>query len=210
LLRYLDRSELANGFANRFLIFASKRGRVLPDGESTPDAVLAPLAGRLRAVYEWATKKPRLLRRDADASELWHEIYGDLSEGRPGLLGCITNRAEAQVLRLSVLYAALDCSESIRGHHLLAALAVWEYADASARWVFGNATGNPDADAVLALLRENDGEMKREAIVKALSGHVYGRRLDRALAMLEAVRLAKKVKAPSTGGRPAEVWRVVA
>lgn len=207
LLRYLDRSELANGFANRFLVFASKRGRVLPDGESTPDGVLGPLATSLSQVSTWASR-PRRLRRDPDASAIWHDIYADLSEGRPGLVGCVTNRAEAQVLRLSVLYAALDCSEAIRAEHLLAALAVWKYADSSARWVFGRATGNPDADVVLSLIRGESGEMKREAIVKALSGHVYGRRLDRALSVLEGAGLLLRVKAPSTGGRPPEVWRV--
>lgn len=206
LVRYLDRSELANGFANRFLFFASKRGRVLPDGEGTPDGVLVPIAEGLRAVLTWA-EHPRRLRRDTAASEIWHDVYEDLSEGRPGLVGCVTNRAEAQVLRLSVLYAALDCSEQIRAEHLMAALDIWKYAEASAKWVFGQATGNPDADAVLAQVRDAGGEMRREAIVKALSGHVFGQRLDRALLMLEAASLLVKQKVP-TGGRPSEVWRV--
>src|SRR5829696_6504311 len=48
LLRYLSRTELASGFANRFLWIASKRGRLLPDGEAVPDTVLAPLAARLK------------------------------------------------------------------------------------------------------------------------------------------------------------------
>jgi hypothetical protein len=207
LIRYLDRTELANGFANRFLFFASKRSRVLPEGESAPLEVLTPVAEQLREVCEWGST-PRLLHRDDEAATLWREMYAELSEGRPGLIGSVTNRAEAQVLRLSVLYAALDCSERIRSEHLMAALAIWKYADASAGWVFGNATGNPDADAVLALLRANGGEMERGAIVKALSGHVFGGRLDRALGILKEAGMMTSAKV-ATGGRPSEAWRVI-
>ena len=70
-------------------------------------------------------------------------------EGAPGLLGAATNRAEAQVLRLSVPYALLDRSARHPPEHLLAALAVWRYAEASARWVFGDALGDTIADAIL-------------------------------------------------------------
>ena len=38
----------------------------------------------------------------------------ELSEGPPGLVRCRDVRAEAQVLRLSLLYALLDCSETIQ------------------------------------------------------------------------------------------------
>ena len=113
LLRYLDRTEVASGFMNRFLLCAARRAQVLPDGEGVPDAALAPLADELRDVVDWA-KEPRLLRRDDVARGMWHAVYEQLSEGAPGLLGAATNRAEAQVLRLSVLYAILDRSEAHR------------------------------------------------------------------------------------------------
>jgi hypothetical protein len=45
--------------------------------------------------------------------ELWHDHYPTLSQARPGLHGASTSRAEAQILRLSALYAALDCSSTI-------------------------------------------------------------------------------------------------
>ena len=53
------------------------------------------------------------------------------------MLGAATSRAEAQVLRISVLYAILDKALWIRPEHLLAALAVWEYAERSARKSWG-------------------------------------------------------------------------
>jgi hypothetical protein len=67
LLRYLDRTELASGFANRFLWFCSRRAQLLPDGERVPDEVIAPLTAKLGRAIEWASIAPRVLRRDAEA-----------------------------------------------------------------------------------------------------------------------------------------------
>ena len=41
------------------------------------------------------------MRRDAEAQVMWAEIYDELSEGKPGLFGAITARAEVQVMRLA-------------------------------------------------------------------------------------------------------------
>ena len=46
-----------------------------------------------------------------------------------GMLGAVTSRAEAQVVRLSCLYALLDSSKVIRRQHMTAALAVWRYCE---------------------------------------------------------------------------------
>jgi tetratricopeptide (TPR) repeat protein len=76
------------------------------------------------------------LRRDDEASSLWHSIYEELSEGRRGLVGAVTSRAEAQVMRVACIYALLDRSEAVTRDHLNAALAVWQYCAASARYIF--------------------------------------------------------------------------
>jgi hypothetical protein len=203
LLRYLSRTELASGFANRFLWVASRRGQLLPDGEAVPEAVLAPLAAKLKDVQDWARAR-RQLRRDADASALWIGVYPSLSNGRPGMLGAATNRAEAQVLRLSVLYAVLECSDMIRAEHLKAALAVWRYADQTSLWLFGDALGDPVADTVLTALRQR-GEMSRDDIVNLLQRHPGKARVDQALDLLRGLGLAQ-MERRQTGGRPREVW----
>jgi hypothetical protein len=58
------------------------------------------------------------------------------------------------VLRLSSLYAAFDCSTTVRVDHLRAALALWDYCFASARYILGDATGNPIADRIREALRD--------------------------------------------------------
>jgi len=205
LLRVVDRSDLVNGFANRFLWMLVRRAKLLPHGESVPDQVIAQFAQRIAECAAWA-RDGHVLRRDAEADDIWEEIYGQLTEGRPGLLGAITSRAEAQVLRLSVLYAILDRSLTITAEHLLAALAVWRYADASAEAIFGDAIGDPIADTILAALRRR-GSLTRTDIGNLLSRHGDRHRIEAALASLVAAGLAESSMNRDTGGRPQEVWR---
>ena len=152
LRRLLTETESANGFGNRFLWLAVRRSKCLPEGGNIQSENLNNLVMRLHAAIEFARNAGEVTRGDA-ARELWRIVYPELSEGKPGLLGAITARAEAQVLRLSCIYALLDCSTTIRPEHHRAALAVWNYCDRSARWIFGTATGDSNADRILIALR---------------------------------------------------------
>ena len=183
---------------------AARRARLLPEGDGVPGDALVPLAERLAAARAWA-RQGHVLRRDDEARTIWHEVYADLSRERAGMVGLATNRAEAQVVRLSVLYAALDRSPVIRAEHLTAALAVWRYCEQSARWAFGDATGDPTADTILSALRRA-GELDRQDIYELLGKHVNRSRIDAALGLLLAAGLVR-MRRQATGGRPREVWR---
>jgi hypothetical protein len=207
LRRYLDRTEAANGYGNRHLWLAVKRARVLPDGGRIQDVDLAPLVYRLTQAVENARHVTELCRNEA-ASRAWHVVYPKLSEGGLGMVGALTSRAEAQVMRLACLYALLNCSAVVRGEHLTAALALWDYADASVKWIFGNALGDPGADAVLQALQMNPGGLSRQQI----SEEVFFRnrsasQINRALGVLVSHGLAHSEKDEHDGpGRPAERW----
>jgi Protein of unknown function (DUF3987) len=136
LKQYLDRTEAANGFANRFLFVCVRRSKLLPEGGCLPDSGLAPVARQIKDAIA-AARRIQGVRRDDEAALLWRTVYGELSEGRPGLLGAVISRAEAQTMRLAMLYALLEGSSLITAAHLQAALAVWEYCEASARWSSG-------------------------------------------------------------------------
>ena len=117
----------------------------------------------------------------------------------------MTGRAEAQVLRLSLLYALLDGVGVIRAEHLLAALAVWEYAEASARYIFGDALGNPIADRVLDQLRTAPEGLTRTEIRDLFGRHGKGSDIDIALRTLVEMGLVRREHV-DTNGRPAERW----
>lgn len=205
LVRYLDRTDLANGFANRFLMIAARRQKLLPKGGNVPPYMLNDYADRLLEVMAWADES-RFLERDALAEEMWAAVYGPLSEGGPGLLGAATARAEAQALRLQVAYALLDRSDTIRPEHVLASLAVWDYAKGSARWVFGDALGDTIADAILEAVAAR-GELTRTDISNLFSRHVERSRIERALVSLVSTHRVSLFRDTSTGGRPREVYR---
>jgi DNA replicative helicase MCM subunit Mcm2 (Cdc46/Mcm family) len=139
------------------------------------------------------------------ARELWVEVYGGLSEGKPGLFGAATSRAEAQTVRLASLYATLDRSRTIERSHLEAALALWRYAEASALFIFGDATGDAVADRIAAALEEESDGLTRTDLFHVFGRHRSRDRIDEALALLERLGRVRSERA-ETGGRPAERW----
>lgn len=205
LLRHLDQTEVANGLMNRFLICCARRSKYLPEGGSMSNEEISTLARELALAVEFG-KESRELRRDAEARKLWHDIYPDLSEGRPGLFGALIARAEAQVLRVSMLYALLDRSDAIRREHLEAARSVWRYCEDSARHIFGDALGNPVADEILRALRANPSGLTRTEINDLFGRHRSKNYIGGALSMLMQRGLAKSTT-ESTQGRPVERWR---
>jgi hypothetical protein len=207
LKRYLTETEYANGFGNRFLWVCAKRSKCLPDGGALDKNILQPLIRRLQKALSFANKTGKMLR-DHEARKMWDQVYPELSEGLPGLLGSITSRAEAQVLRLSMIYALLDCSQIIRVEHLKAALAVWKYCMASAEYIFGDDLGLPEADEILRALRESPEGLARSDISALFRHHKTAAQIQNALAALKERRLVE-MRLVETNGRSAEVWEAV-
>jgi hypothetical protein len=111
-------------------------------------------------------------------------------------------RAEAQVTRLSALYSVLDRSALIRPEHQAAAVAVWEYCEASARYIFGEKLGDPVADEILGALRHTPDGLTRTEIRNLFSRHKSKAEVGRALDVLVQQRLASCRPMVDTGGRP--------
>src|SRR5262249_13831189 len=99
----LPDGELANGFANRFAFVCVGRGGWLPGGGTPRPALIAGLGGRLAAALAVAGRAFPYVR-DPGAAEGWEELYPTLTEGKPGLAGAVTSRAEVQVMRLAAIY----------------------------------------------------------------------------------------------------------
>jgi hypothetical protein len=199
----LRRNDMANGFANRFLFFLTKRSKLLPFGGHVDDEALAALGERLKQAVEFAKNTSRVTMTDA-AAEAWAQTYPELSADRPGLLGAVTARAEAQVIRLALIYALLDSSDKIDTVHLGAAMAVWAYCDHSAQLIFGDIVGNPVADDILSALQRNPAGMTRTDISNLFGRHRTSE-IGPALTLLVRLDRARSEERP-TGGRPVETW----
>ena len=205
LLRLLTETEQGNGFANRFLWVLARRSNVIARPKGIPPEVLIPLVARLREAFEFASTVEEI-DLDPNAGEMWEAVYPDLSEGKPGLLGAVISRGEAQVMRLACVYALLGCSRLIDSDHLKAGLALWEYTEASARFIFGDRIGDPGADRILSAL-QTQGEMTETEIHELFKRNVKAAQIHTALGFLQdSGRVAPGMR--ETDGRPAIIWRI--
>jgi hypothetical protein len=205
LAQNLDPTDAHNGFANRCLWTRVHRSQCLPSGGALATHELTPITQQLREALDWAATTDTVLHRDQAAESLWEECYPDLSQARPGLFGAATSRAEAQVLRLSAVYAALDRSSLITVPHLQAALAVWEYCSASASELFGTSTGDLTADRIKLAIEESKDGLSRKQIRSLFHGHVTSDRIEAALEQLMSLGVLTHHLLPGRG-RHINVW----
>jgi hypothetical protein len=203
----LDGVEQINGYVNRFLWVCTRRSKFLPRGGRLSTVNFGPLIRCLRGSVDFAREVAEM-SFDDDAGSLWDGVYEGLETGRTGLLGKVTQRASPYVLRLSCLYALLDCSATVRREHLVAALALWKYCEDSARFIFGERTGDRLADDVLRALREVEIDgLTRTDISNLFGRNLSAARIGGALASLEESGLAHSRSERVEGSkRPVERW----
>ncbi len=207
LCRLIEANEASNGFCNRFLWVCVKRSKTLPEGGQFHEATIAPLTKRIQKAVQFGRAGGEITRNE-DAAAMWRQVYPELSEGKPGLLGAVISRAEAQVMRLACLYALQDMSYVVQPEHLTAALALWEYCEASARYIFGQRLGDPIADELLTALRKHQHGMTRTEIRDWFGRNRKAHEIDRGLSLLAKRGLARQEDSQS-GGRPVERWFAV-
>jgi hypothetical protein len=208
LRRRLDATEIANGLANRFLFIWVERSKRLPSGGSMPRDELEALGVEVRDAIKHARKLGTLHRSPA-AEALWSFIYNAIDDDVHGVVGALLARAEAQLLRLSVVYALLDGSSVIEVRHVEAAQAVWDACEQTIVRVFTEQESDPFVIRRLLTALHNaglcglDGTAQRDLF----SRHLPGSRLAAARWELERRGLATTVL-ETTGGRPRIVTRL--
>ena len=204
---FLNGNIAHNGFANRCLWACVRRSQYLPNGGDFPAANLSGVVAEMRRALVFASTAKYPFARSHAAQQLWEDRYFDLSQGGFGLHGAATGRGEAQVLRLSALYTALDATNMIEQPHLQAALAVWDYCSAAAGVLF---VAQPE-DRVAATIRNaiegNASGLSRDDIRKLFSGHVESATIDAALEQLTINGTIVSRTSP-TGGRPRTTWEI--
>jgi hypothetical protein len=207
LNRYLNQTDLFNGFANRFLFLSVQRSKLLPNGGGIPEKEMSLLAKHLKESVKFA-KRQREISLSRNAASLWEQKYPQLTADIPGLVGEVTSRAEAQVRRLALIYALMNQSRKVRTNHLLAALEFWRYCNESAHFIFGGRSPVTVQDKILEVLRWTSKGFTRTEISEALQRHVSSAAITQALHELRERGLAR-TKTLHTSGRSAELWLAV-
>lgn len=212
LLADLTATDAQNGFANRFLWLCVRRSKLLPFGGDLGDNELLAMADVLRAAVKDGRGLGRLGLTDA-AREAWVGVYESLTTGEPGLVGTLLGRGAPYAMRIAATYAALDAAPAIDRPHLRAALALWGYADASVRHIFG-ATARPAANeayrrTILAALvggRLSQTEISNDIFGGNLRPPEPHASLD---ALLGAGLIARTFERPASGrGRNITFWEL--
>jgi hypothetical protein len=205
----LSAGEVEGGTVNRMLIILSRRSKELPDGGNLPDTVRKECARKIGIALKDAKSRLGPMTRTDDADVLWREHYPRLVAAKPdGWFASATARSQAQVLRLSVAYAMLDGSTVIAIGHLLAALALWDYAESSARVLFaevGYEVRQADSEKVVAFIAEHGEVTRNDLCDKLFSKHKKSHEVDVILQpLISSGRLIHTIV--KTDGRPKTVY----
>jgi hypothetical protein len=204
LQRLLTTTDRNNGFANRFLWVCARRSQLLPWGGNVDSVALDELAAKASHVISLSMHYGKC-GWVPDAASMWAKEYGRLSSGKTGLAGAMSARAEAQTLRIALIYAVMDGCNNVDVYHLRAALEVWRYCQDSVDYCFGSASGDTTADRILNMLASTP----EGASLTQISAH-FGRNkskdeLQRALDTLKTTGKAR-LELRKTGGRAAVIW----
>jgi hypothetical protein len=211
---HLTHEKLGGGLINRFLPILVRRWQLLPEG-GKPDIFEPSDLQEIEDAISFGKKKRQIglsAVREEDygvsAKELWYEVYEELSEPSPGLLGEATARSEAQVRRLAMIYAALDLSEEVEVVHLMAALTVWAYVFESCKMLFGGKIGDTLSDDILDALKDaGDAGMTQSEIHELFSNNKRVSLIRAALNQMESEGWIHHKKEKSGGpGPPTLRW----
>ncbi len=202
--------DIANGFLNRFLCVEVQRPHLIdwPDDHGPLVGVLAQnLVDASISVPsgEW--------KASLDARDLYREWYVETEKWRelqPERVADALARGSANLLRLSLIYAALDGSNDrkVELEHMNAAKAVIDYSATSTYRVFGPGRAGNDRKILEALGSAPDGEMTRVDLHrKVFQNHITKQDLDAALSSLaiggHIITITQK-----TEGRDASIIRL--
>lgn len=204
----LAKSDVHNGFANRFLWVYAQREKRIAFPERMPNERVQPLAIKLaESLHKVALLGGKVITFDAKAKQYYSEAYlaGHLDGGDSGVYAAVTTRAPAYVQRLALIYCLLDGEQCIRFEHLEAATMLWQYCQDSARFVFDEAKPNPLLERITNALK--DKPLTQTEISHALQRHVSAAQISAALEQLQVLGRVE-CELIKGKGRPSKVWKL--
>jgi hypothetical protein len=206
LFRYMGVADVFGGLFNRILWCCSRRSKILPFGGQLPKGEFDRIVNCTRAALDFASKVG-MVELSRQSKALWQEEYVRITNAADvaPLVDAVTARGEAQVRRLSMIYAIADMSPIVKLQHLRAGLEVWRYCNDSAQYIFERTKGPSLTQKIIQLLPVAGLGLSRTQISHALSGHSSSSEIKQALDDLQTRNLAKSQKIV-TAGRSAETW----
>ncbi len=213
LKKYQDSTDLFNGFSNRFLWTCVRRSKLLPEGPEIPEQVYTKLTLELADVLKWVkelTPANRKFKRSDTASKVWEKVYELLNDDvQGGKTGGAISRSDAMVIRLSLIYAVLDKTNTIKPEHVMAALAVWQRCQQSVEYFFSEDSGSdPVEEKIIDGLK--DGPLSQSEIYRDIfQSNMSAKRIASALQSLSAKSKVKCEEIKPEQGRKKKIWSLI-
>lgn len=196
----ISKSDLSNGFANRFIWAYVEMTQVLPFSKSLKDSEFLPIVKKVQEVISWVENLTKFqIVWDEDAKDTWESAYSDLVKDFDGVLGTVTSRAAPQVIRLAILNAIMDRSIKIKKQHLESALVLWKYSLKSADFIFGNKMDGKVQNTILVNLEINAEGLTKTKIHKLFNNHSSKSVIDSTLSYLLQIGKITKTIIPTKG-----------
>jgi hypothetical protein len=209
LRKRLDQTDNTNGFSNRIMWLVVSRAKIVacppPINWQNHPAILQTL----HDIKANLTAHRRSFTWQKETLRDWIDYYEAKKDSGAGMLGPIIARSAPHVLRLSMLYAALDASVLIRSEHLKAAIAFVAYCERSAQWIFQERTGDKVADKIIWNLERRPNGMTRGEIQRDLfSNHCHETTLNMALSVLVSSNLIELSHEKGRNNKAVERWKI--
>ena len=202
--KLLTSTDIANGFANRFMMVWSARQKVVDDPQPTPEHLIFNFAQRLAAAVQaaWQRHDKPVLLSDA-AKSRWKVIRRDLeARSRATNVASLMARCDTYVRILAAAIALINMEQVVESRHLDAALAWVDYWEDTANFCF-TAAAEYDSmiqaktvsdEIVAAILKHGGKSVARSIVFNEVTNR--GKRKDRPNAVLERAVTALQNEAP--------------
>jgi hypothetical protein len=206
LKHLMSESDLHNGLSNRFLWACVRRTKKLAFPKPMDDDKVYQIAIKLSEALK-KSELEALVELTPDALHFWNIQYHIVSSDKPGLLGSITARSEAYVLRLSLLFCLIDGLDAIEVKHMQAAIDLIGFCNDSVEFIFSTpADSDENTDAGKLLKALADKSLTQTEVSKLFNGHKNRKDLSTMLTDLQALN---KIESKQQPGSKTIIWEKI-
>lgn len=205
--KYLSYEDKHNGFANRILWACADVPHIIPMPQPSDAIVESQFVDRLNDLVSHA-KTVGQIEIHKDALPLWWNLVmkeSSASQSRLDEIKPLLTRGRAQMLRLASVYALLDGESFIREVHLEAAYAIWQFCEASTKFIFLGDGLSFDEKKLESALRANGKKGLTETEISKLLKSRGGAEIRECRERLKSLGLAD-CRPQQTKGRPTITW----
>jgi hypothetical protein len=203
--------HVTGGFLNRFLFIEGEEKRPIPFPESPSDANWNCLISQLQPVIKSWQDKPGPMGWSLEARELYEKFYSPWKIRQKSLadnISDLTNRIPDHVLKIAIVYSALERRTTISPVALAIAIAIGGYLEKMTQRLFGSLSltriGKVEK-LICDRLQVKRGIMVLRDLRQSFGSRVETEDFNRAILSLERAEIITVIPEPTAAGRETKI-----